>query len=85
MSCITCGKPTWPPTLIDEPGMYTARNGKHVKVLAVKQGTGTFCVSAHIYLKGLNKKPKWNKWHPSGKFEAVNENPWDIIRKGQNT
>lgn len=72
-------------TIIDGPGTYITRDGRHVNIYAVKsESTGyTFRAKGSIFkmFRGKVVPRGYQVWHVSGRLLAVGLSPSDIIGK----
>lgn len=72
-------------TIIDGPGLYLTRDGRHVNIFAVQPGsTGcTFRAKGSIFkmFRGKIVPRGYQIWHVSGRLLAVGISPSDIIKK----
>ena len=71
------------PTVIDGPGEYLCRDGRRALVNDTTTSTGTFSCRGARYrmFRGKERAKGLFIWHPSGRYEAVNESPYDIVAK----
>ena len=70
------------PTVIDGPGEYLCRDGRRALIHATT-GTGTFSCRGARYrvFRGQERAKGLFIWHPSGRYYAVDESPYDIVAK----
>ena len=72
-------------TIIDAPGTYITRDGRHVNIFTVQSiSTGnTFRAKGSIYklFRGKVVPRGYQVWHVSGRLLAVGLSPSDIIGK----
>ena len=74
------------PVLITDPGWYWTRNGKRVRIDKVKaKWVATFNCSGNLYLQertaGNRERIQWNIWSDNGRWKALGEHSYDIVRK----
>jgi hypothetical protein len=78
--------------MIDEPGLYQARNGLEVEISEIKTHevpigygmTAPPTFNCHGYKLIPHKKGtrrQWSIWAPDGRSRAAGKNPWDIVKK----
>ena len=71
------------PTVIDGPGEYLCRDGRRALIHSTNGSTGTFgCRGARYRMfRGQERARGLFIWHPSGRYYAVEESPYDIVAK----
>ncbi len=71
------------PTVIDGPGEYLCRDGRRAQIHDTTNSTGTFSCRGSRYrmFRGKERARGLMIWHPSGRYEVLNESPYDIVAK----
>ena len=71
------------PTVIDGPGEYLCRDGRRALIHSTNGSTGTFSCRGARYrmFRGQERAKGLFIWHPSGRYYAVEESPYDIVAK----
>ena len=71
------------PTVIDGPGEYLCRDGRRALIHDTTGSTGTFSCRGARYrmFRGKERAKGLFIWHPSGRYYAVEESPYDIVAK----
>lgn len=70
-------------TVIDGPGEYLCRDGRRALIHSTNGSTGTFSCRGARYrmFRGQERAKGLFIWHPSGRYYAVEESPYDILAK----
>ena len=84
---------TWP-VIIDEPGIYTCRNGTRVCVHEIKPFVDPKGKVDRLEVMAFEAKGAFERmfrgkmrfrgldaWHVSGRYVAIKESQWDIVSK----
>ena len=71
------------PTVIDGPGEYLCRDGRRALIHSTNGSIGTFSCRGARYrmFRGKERARGLFIWHPSGRYYAVEESPYDIVAK----
>lgn len=71
------------PTVIDGPGEYLCRDGRRALIHSTNGSIGTFSCRGARYrmFRGQERARGLFIWHPSGRYYAVEESPYDIVAK----
>ena len=71
------------PTVIDGPGEYLCRDGRRALIHSTNGSTSTFSCRGARYrmFRGKERAKGLFIWHPSGRYYAVEESPYDIVAK----
>ena len=69
------------PTVIDGPGEYLCRDGRRALIHSTNGSTSTFSCRGARYrmFRGQERARGLFIWHPSGRYYAVVESPYDIV------
>ena len=73
------------PTVIDGPGEYLCRDGRRALIHSTNGSTSTSTFSCrgarYRMFRGQERARGLFIWHPSGRYYAVDESPYDIVAK----